>query len=246
MRVVDSPRPALHRARKRFPPLPSPHLPPLMKVIARALLFLIGLGSGFLGACGGGGGGSGGGGRFQIEEVSNGFGRLLPYEIAVRDDEGNPTTRVIEITSMEQLIANVTAANPIRPPTQWPVDTNGQGNPVLPSNVPGNHFIYARFSQDLDIDSVLDPLVSAENTNNMTTAIQVAAYNKDTQATTALKGRAFVGGKTYSGAPVNGRFTLEQWAFPDGPDAGNALDFNPAIPQSKGFPGAGDPGQDEL
>src|SRR5262245_51493056 len=215
-----------------------------MKVIARALLFLIGLGSGFLGACGGGGGGGPGRSHFVINEVSNGFGRLVPHESAIRNSEGIPTSRVIEITSMEQLVANVTQANPIRPPTEWPVDTNGQGKTVLPSNVPGNQFIYARFSQDIDIKSVLDPLVSAEDTNNMTTAIQVAAYDPVDQSTTLLRGRAFVGGATFSGPPVSGRFTLEQWVSADGPDVGNALDFNPAIPQSQGFPGAGIEGQD--
>ena len=221
-----------------------------MKVIARPLLFLVGLGSGFLGACGGAASPGGGTSTFRIEEVSNGFGRLLPYEIALRDSEGNPTGRVIEITSVDDLVANVTQANPIRPPTEWPVDTNGQGNAVLPSNVPGNHFVYARFSQDIDIDSVLNPLVSAEDTNNMTTAIQVAAYDPDPPtgipSVTLLRGRAFVGGRTYSGTPVSGRFTLEQWVMPDGGDAGGALDFNPAIPEAVGFPGAGDPGQDEL
>src|SRR6185295_16616868 len=117
----------------------------------------------------GGGGGSGGASRLSILEVSNGFGRMLPYQIPVRDAAGNPTARVIEINSLDDLTDNVTAANPVLPPTEWPTAA------VLPSNAGGNHFFYARFSQELDITSVLASSTSAfgNNNNNLTGAIQI-------------------------------------------------------------------------
>src|SRR5687768_3178084 len=98
-------------------------------------------------ACGGGGGGDGGGGSssgFLIAEASNGFGKLLPHQIRVKDANGQPTSQVIEITSFEQLAANVTFTNPILPTTEWPTAA------VLPDSQPGNHFLYARFTQALD------------------------------------------------------------------------------------------------
>src|SRR5262245_57810933 len=204
MRVVETP----HPARARAVPFPAfSHQLPLMKVLSRPLFFSV-LGGALIGGCGGSATGGAASSRFRIEEVSNGFGRLLPYQIAQRDDEGKPTSKVIEITSLKDLTNNVTQANPIRPPTEWPIDAGGAGKPVLPSNDPGNHFIYVRFSQDIDIDSVLTPLTSAVDTNNMTTAIQVTAYKASNQSTTPLTGRAFVGGKTYG--PVLERNELNQ------------------------------------
>jgi hypothetical protein len=224
-----------------------------MKITRRPLFVSIGLGSVLVSGCGGASSGGGGSStQFLIEEVSNGFGRLLPYQIAQRDAEGNPTARIIEITSVEDLIENVTAANPIRPPTEWPTDPDGLPAAVLPSSVPGNHFIYARFSQDIDIDSVLDPLVEAEDTNNMTTAIQVAEYDSVNQRVTLLKGRAFVGGKTYGpirertaqGVPT-GRLVLSTWVTPD-QDGDGSFDAPEIIDPFNGFsfgtPGLGFPG----
>src|SRR6185503_8140035 len=196
-RGLLNPRP-LRPAPLRFPPVTGM---PLMKVLDRPHLLLIGLVGVLFAACGGASSG-GGPSQFRIEEVSNGFGRLLPHQIAQRDSEGQPTTRVIEITKLADLVDNVTQANPVRPPTEWPEVA------VLPGNVPGNHILYVRFSQEIDIDSVLDPLAQAEDTNNMTNAIQVAAYNPDPptgapSSVTLLRGRAFVGGKTYG--PVRER-----------------------------------------
>src|SRR5688572_4407248 len=123
-------------ARTSLPSHSNRRMPP-MKVVARPLL-LVGLGGVLFAGCGGSGGGGQGSSQMRIEEVSNGFGRLLPYEIAVRDSEGNPTSRVIEISSIDDLVSNVTQANPIRPPTKWPIDMDGNGNPILPSNLAGN------------------------------------------------------------------------------------------------------------
>ena len=40
----------------------------------------------------------------QIVEVSNGFGRLLPYQVARVDDDGVPTQQTVAITSQEVLL----------------------------------------------------------------------------------------------------------------------------------------------
>src|SRR5262249_38727549 len=144
-------------------------------------------------ACGGSSAGGGGSGssQFTIVEASNGFGRLLPYEIPIRDSQGNPTSRVIEITTEEDLVENVTPANPILPPTAWP------GTAILPNRAPGNHFIFARFNQDIDVDSVLTSSISAVGNNNLAGAIQVVEFDATTQATRVIPGRAFVGGFAY-------------------------------------------------
>jgi hypothetical protein len=212
----------------------------MKKVPERPLPLLLALGAGaaLLHACGGSGGGGGGSSQFFIEEVSNGFGRLLPYEIARRDAAGNPTGRVLEITTLADLIDNVTPANPIRPPTKWPANADGSGAAVLPSNVPGNHFIYARFSQDIAIDSVLTAAVGAAGQNNMTGAISVVQYEPVSQATTRIAGRAFVGGRTY-GPTLDpdrpGNFKLETWVTLSGGDIqAEVVDgFQPGL----GFPG---------
>jgi hypothetical protein len=193
---------------------------------------LIGIGVVGIGACGGGGGGSGSGSsQFRIDEVSNGFGRLLPYEIAVRDASGNPTNRVIEITNYSELAQNLTAANPIRPPTQWPTAA------VLPNQQPGNHFIYVRFTQPIDIDSVLDNVPgSAENLRG---AIKVSHFIPGASGLTDIKGRGFVGGKSYGpDVGTDGRLVLTTWVTRDPTDPTNTnLPLHAAIPQAVGFPG---------
>ncbi len=181
----------------------------LMKVIARPLFVLTGFGVVLVSACGGGGGGpAGSSSQMTIVEVSNGFGRLLPYQIPVRDANGNPTSRVIEITSIDQLVDNVTAANPILPPTEWPTSA------ILPSNSPGNHFVYVRFSQDLDVDSVLDSSITASPQSNLKGSIQVAVFDPNDQSTRQITGRGFVGGRSYGPTldPNNpGNYQLETW-----------------------------------
>ena len=110
----------------------------------------------------------------EIIEVSNGFGRILPHQIARKDAQGNPTGELIEVTRIEQLLENATPANPIRPPTEWPTGA------VLPDNQAGNHFIFVRFGEDIDIRSVLTDAATAGVDNNLTGNIQVVAYDQNT------------------------------------------------------------------
>ena len=117
----------------------------------RSLLLLVG--SLLAVSCGGGSDGltnpdgTNVGGSMNILEASNGFGKLLPHEIAVADPNGLPTGTKIEITSVDDLLLNLTPTNPILPVTEWPTTR------ILPNNAPGNHFVYVRFSQNLDVDS---------------------------------------------------------------------------------------------
>src|SRR5262245_39103850 len=103
-------------------------------------------------ACGGGGGAGSGGSsssQFTLLEASNGFGKLLPHQIAVKDAQGQPSSDFVEITRIEQLVDNVTSVNLIRRPPTWPTGA------ALPNGLEGNQFIFARFSQPLDPTSVL-------------------------------------------------------------------------------------------
>src|SRR5262245_26879797 len=108
----------------------------------------IGLGTLLVPACGGGAGG-GSSSRFEIVEASNGFGKLLPYQINELDENGAETGEVVELTRIDQLIANASLANPVLPPTEWPV------NAVLPNSLAGNQFVFVRFSQAIDPTTVL-------------------------------------------------------------------------------------------
>jgi hypothetical protein len=56
-----------------------------------------------------------------LTEVTNGFGRILPYLIPVADNSGLPTGQIVEIRSLEDLYNNPsTDLNPILPPAAWP------------------------------------------------------------------------------------------------------------------------------
>jgi len=179
-------------------------------------------------ACGGGGGGSGSGsGSFFIVEASNGFGRLLPHQIAELDPLTlQPTPTILEVRNLETILANLSFQNPIRPPTEWP-----QGR-VLPNGQPGNHFFVARFSQDVDPTSVL----STTQVGGLQGGIEVRAVNPLTGERTPVPGRAFVGGMTYGpDTDANGALVLVPWVVADSGDLGDELDVVRA--PGLGFPG---------
>ena len=118
---------------------------------ALSLAALTGAATAVLGACGGGGsGGSGLTKDMEILEVSNGFGLLLPHRVQQLEG-GVPTEQVLAIRSVSDLMNNVTPTNPILPVTAW--------NPgaVLPNGTAGNHYVYARFTQAIDLNSIFAP-----------------------------------------------------------------------------------------
>ena len=88
---------------------------------------------------------------FRVDEVSNGFGALLPHRIAVPDANGNPTAVVVPITSLDVLVENVTPQNGVLPNAGFPASAQ------LPNGQPGNHFLAVHFSDRVDLTSVLDP-----------------------------------------------------------------------------------------
>ena len=196
----------------------------------RSVHLLTGL-SVFLVACGGSNktSGSGFGGSasgMAILEASNGFGKLLPHTVDELDELGVPTGNIFEIRSQADL-SRITLNSPLKAPVLW------DPMPILPDRLPGNHFIYARFSQAIDIDSVIDPNSSASKF--LTGAITVVSVDPLTGATTQIDGVPFVGGVT---AGPGG--TLQQWVANEGGLPGGrpvALDVGGGSFPGDGFPG---------
>lgn len=173
-----------------------------------------------------------------IVEVQNGFGRLLPYVVAIPDPQtGFPTAQLVEIRSIDDLLEfRPTVLNPILPPASWPVEA------VNPSNRTGNHFVAVRFSRSIEIDTVLDPSAAGLANNGLTGAISVVAYDQATGLAEPVKGRGFINGQTYFGVSTQ----LETWVT-KGADANH----NQALLIERGSgqvtPGVGFPGtNDEI
>jgi len=212
-----------------------------MNATSRCLTAL-GLTAALFSSCGGSSAG-GGSAAFSVVEVSNGFGKLLPYRIAIRDSQGMPTSQVVEVNSFDQLLANLTLTNPIKTPVEWPVTT------TLPSGVQGNHFIYARFSSPPDVASVLDSS-SASAPGSLGDKIRVESINPLTGEVQAVPGVAFVGGQTFGPAldpddPTS--YLLQSWVVNDSSGGLVAVQIDGVAP-GVGFPGTEGsfPGQDIL
>ena len=131
----------------------------------------------------------------QIEEVSHGFGFVLPHRAFALDATGTPTSNVVTLRSVDEMAANVTATNPIFPVPQWPETA------ILPNGEEGNHYIYAMFNSPIDIDSVLNGSPGAVANSSLSGTITVQATDPVTQQTTAVRGRVMVDGYTFAGAP---------------------------------------------
>lgn len=171
----------------------------------------------------------------NILEVQNGFGRLLPYVVAVADPfTGLPTAQLVEIRTFDDLLGNPpTVLNPVRPPSSWP------GTAINPSNQTGNHFVAVKFSRSLALNSVLDRTAAGLANNGLTGAITVVAYDQDTGQSTTVQGRGFINGKTYFGTGP----TLETWVRKSGNNAANARTVTRNGSESQ--PGIGFPGTDD-
>jgi hypothetical protein len=186
-------------------------------------------------SCGGGSGG-GSASAMVLEEANHGFGPILPHRTFLLDEDGEVTDEVIELRSMDDLIANVSEGNPIHPTEPWPTTAS------LPDNSPGNHYIHARFRQPIDIDSVLDSAAAASAFSHLKNTISVVAIDSLTGNTTQISGRAFIGGKTYGFTPDPEDPTqrvLETWVSASGGQV-NALDVGGS------FPGLGFPGSEQV
>ncbi len=174
----------------------------------RLTLALAGLSTLILPTCGGGGGGSGSGNSdMDLVEISNGFGVLVPHQV-FKIVNNAPTTQIVQIRSKADLLANVTANNPVLPVTEWPQGT------TLPTGADGNHFIFARFTKPIDVNTVLDPSVGAGTNSQLAGGIIVLAIDPATGDSIPIKGRAFVGGKSYGPKTLDNdpnRYLLQKW-----------------------------------
>ena len=190
-----------------------------------------------LAACGGSSsspGTSGSGAAMNVSVVSNGFGQLLPHT-TTRLVNDEPSTQIIELRTIDDLVANVRANNPVLAGPIYPT------SPILPTGQDGNQFMYARFTQPLMLDSILDPSPGGQASQGLTGAISVVALNPMTGETSPVQGRAFVGGQTYSGV-VSGTpplLPLQTWVELDGNGKPVATTVNGETP-GLGFPGTQD------
>ncbi|MCI0586907.1 MAG: YncE family protein [Planctomycetes bacterium] len=180
-------------------------------------------------ACGSGGGGANSG-PMDLVVVSNGFpGQLLPYQIhtLTAPAAGFPTSTVIEIRRIEDLILNVHRTdpdrNPILPVPAWPEAA------TLPNGNPGNHFVLVQFTRPIKTDSVIDAGPGGAVNFGLTGSITVTALDPQTGVSTPIPGRAFIDGFTPDPA-VPGQ--LVRWV-------GRAASGQPIAlqPEGLGFPG---------
>ena len=148
----------------------------------------------------------------RLNEVGNGFGQLLPHRVAELDSGGNPTGQILSIRSLEDITNNVVRGNPI-----LPSDTFREGA-IEPDGQPGNHFLYANFTQPLDPLTVLNPSPTG---SPLAGAVSITTINPFNGATLSARGRAFIGGRTIAGEPVGDppRLDLQRWVEID-PDTG--------------------------
>ncbi|MGB0684680.1 MAG: YncE family protein [Planctomycetota bacterium] len=171
----------------------------------------------------------------DLVEVTNGFGRLLPYVVPVADPvTGLPTAQLLEIRTIDDLINNPpTVLNPVKPPATWPTQ------PINPAGRTGNHFVAVKFSRSLDLDSVLDGTATGLANNGLTGALTVVAYDPVTGQSEPVEGRGFINGRTYVGTGP----TLERWVRKDGQNAVTARDIDrngTVLQPGVGFPGTND------
>jgi len=130
-------------------------------------------------------------GTFKVNRISTGQGQVFPYRIRQVDSFGNPTSTVLNIENIATLKANATGNNKVLPVAVLPTTA------TLPNGSPGNHFLHFEFSNKLEIDSILSPVLANQTNAGLTTAVSVLAYNPVTEQTTTLDGRGFVNGYTY-------------------------------------------------
>ncbi|MCP3914441.1 MAG: beta-propeller fold lactonase family protein [bacterium] len=167
--------------------------------------------------------------QMTLEEVSNGFGQLVPHTInRVDPSTGQPTNDVVSIRSQADLAANLIPGNGVLPVPKWPEAA------TLPSGQPGNQFMFARFTQDLDVDTVLDRNPGAQANSGLTGAVSVVAIDPITGSSLPVVGRAFVGGRTPAGDPSGTPPLLELQRWVSLNEFGETI---PLVPEAAGFPG---------
>ncbi len=169
----------------------------------------------------------------SLVRVSNGFGELLPHKVLKLDQAAVPTTQVVAIRTQEDLLNNVTPSNPVLPiPVYEPAAE-------LPSGSPGNHFIYATFTQPLDVFSVLSSSPGQLQSNSLAGSIVVTGLDPISGTSTVLRGQVFIGGQTMGDQPSGSppELPLETWVELDGNGNTVALTLGDGSTPGLGFPG---------
>ncbi len=183
-------------------------------------------------ACGGHVDKSSGGGSsavMSLTAMSNGFGQLLPHRIQKLDNFGQTLPVIVPVLNQQVLIDNLRLGNPILPVAKF------SDQEVLPSGAPGNHYLYATFTQDINIDTVLDGSPGAQANSGLAAAVSVTAIDSISGDSTPIQGRVFVGGRTYADDGA-GSTVLTTWVQADGSgDSDPYLDY--PDPRGLGFPG---------
>ncbi len=198
-------------------------------------------------SCGGGAtAGAGAAAQMNLIEVSNGFGLMLPYQVHKADSNGLPTQALVAIRNVNDLYTNVGPQNPVLPVTEWPVTL------TLPNGEAGNHFIYAEFAQPIDVDSALDPSPAGQANSGLVGPITVLAIDPATGQSAPVRGRAFIGGKTYAGlassASGSPRLPFKQWIGLDvaGKPIALPVDLDENVATASTLPGVGFPGTESV
>ncbi len=180
----------------------------------------------------------------DLVEVTNGFGTLLPHRTFLLGSDGEPSTQVVALRSFDQLYDNVTFSNPILPVPSWDSEAR------LPDGSSGNHFIAARFTAPILVESVLTNLPEASVTNNLSGTVSVVALDPATGQSQTVRGRVFIDGSTFGSIdPETNLLAFERWV-----DLAPGLngDDKPTsvVPEGLGFPGTQQgvafPGADDL
>ncbi len=130
-------------------------------------------------------------GPFTLGLATTGSGQIYPYRITKLDSKGRATTEIINITKMDDLRDNVKGSNRVLPVATWSTTA------TLPNGNPGNQYLLLSFSHDLDPSSILSSDQADQGNSGLKGSIQVLSYDPATEATSMVKGRAFVGGFTY-------------------------------------------------
>ncbi len=170
---------------------------------------------------------TGAGAELRLNEVGNGFGQLLPHRVRELDSLGQPTGQILSIRTLDDVVNNVRRDNRVLPADVFPT------SPIEPDGSPGNHFVYANFTQDLDPLTVLNP---SPTNPGLAGAVSVTTINPTSGVTLTARGRAFVGGKTLVGPAVGSppQLQLQQWV-----EIGPGGELIALVPEAEGFPGVG-------
>ena len=171
-------------------------------------------------------------GDLKLTEVETGFGQLLPHAIYALDVQGLPTSQVVQIRSLDDLLDHATPSNGVHPTSGLPQAA------VLPNGQAGNQFISVRFDQDLDIASVLsnDPAQSGP----LAGSIEITAIDPSTGAEHQIAGRSFVGGRTFAAPAGSAALQLQTWVKASSGSlvaSGSVDNDGDGTPDGLGFPG---------